>query len=86
VVKIEVPERVRTFVWMMRHGKILANKMKHAMNLCEPYCNRCNLHEETIIRVVRDCHIDMVVWIHLVPQQISNNFFSLQKHNGLIII
>jgi hypothetical protein len=75
--KLEVHERVRCFIWMARHGRLLTNQMKHNMRLGEPYCHRCSMQIESLLHVLRDCPLARVVWIHLVPMNLRRNFFDM---------
>ncbi|MCH83515.1 hypothetical protein A2U01_0004339 [Trifolium medium] len=36
--QLEVPERVRSFVWLVNHGKLLTNERKSKMNLGASEC------------------------------------------------
>jgi ribonuclease HI len=76
--KLEVHERVRCFIWVARHGRILTNKLKHNMRLGEPFCSHCTLQVESILHVLRDCPLARVVWIHLVPMNLRQNFFDME--------
>ncbi|PNY01104.1 hypothetical protein L195_g024392 [Trifolium pratense] len=79
ILKLEVNERVRCFVWLMSYGRLLTNHYKHKMHLGYPYCRRCSLQVETISHVMRDCPIARVVWMHIVPHKLRRNFFNTGK-------
>lgn len=45
--KLNVHEIIKTFLWLVAHGRILTNKRKHLMQLRTPFCNQCSLEVET---------------------------------------
>ncbi|MCH94327.1 putative non-LTR retroelement reverse transcriptase, partial [Trifolium medium] len=64
---INVPERVRTFIWMMLHGRLLTNVMKNKMGLSHAMCSFCRTVEETILHVMRDCPKANELWRGVIP-------------------
>jgi hypothetical protein len=60
--KIKVPERVRSFIWMAMHDRLLTNSNKSKMGICHAMCNYCGDVEETAIHVLRDCPTASNVW------------------------
>jgi ribonuclease HI len=73
--KLEVPERVRTFVWMVKHNRLLTNSLKSVMGLCHAMCLYCRDVEETILHVLRDCPIAKEVWMQVLPVASRGIFF-----------
>lgn len=75
--KLDVHERVRCFIWIVCHGRLITNKLKHLMNLSVLYCYRCTLQVESIMHVLRECPLAMVVWIHTVPMVLRSSFCTV---------
>ncbi|GAU31911.1 hypothetical protein TSUD_270960 [Trifolium subterraneum] len=65
--KLQVPERVRTFMWLVMHKRLLTNSLKSSMGLGHAMCNFCSDVEETIIHVMRDCPIAVNFWNQVIP-------------------
>lgn len=62
--KTPVQQRVRTFLWLILHNRLLcnANLMKRQI-LEDPRCKRCNLNEdETLLHLLRDCPTARHIW------------------------
>ncbi|CAN1120508.1 Putative ribonuclease H protein At1g65750 [Linum perenne] len=60
------PGRVQYFLWLAAQGKLLTNlerKRRHLTN--GGNCPRCDLDEESILHVLRDCSYARQVWDHL---------------------
>jgi hypothetical protein len=73
--KLNTPERVKT------HDRILTNGRKYKMGLGDNTCRYCGSIEETTLHALRDCPVlAMVVWIHLVHQDMRNQFFNSELH------
>jgi hypothetical protein len=53
--KLRVPERVRYFVWLMNHNRLLTNYNKSKMGLGNASCSLCGCVAETLLHVMRDC-------------------------------
>lgn len=45
--KCEVLERVRSFLWLMTHERLLTKERKHRMGLGDDLCNHCYIESET---------------------------------------
>lgn len=53
--KVDVPERVRSFLWIMIHDRLLTNKRKNTMGLRDSSCEHCGNVVESSLHVMRDC-------------------------------
>jgi hypothetical protein len=47
--KLKVPERVRAFIWLIKHGRLLTNERKNRMGLGTDRCDYCGDLPETIL-------------------------------------
>lgn len=74
--KLLVPERVRSFLWLVQHERLLTNLRKSRMGLGSQFCNHCNAVSECILHVLRDCPHAKTVWSHLLKHDGRGLFFS----------
>ena len=86
------PHRIQTFMWLAAHERILKifRRSKWGVGIL-PTCTSCGRHDETTLRVLRDCVQATQVWLRLVPSNFITSFFSfscrewiftnLNKHN-----
>ncbi|GAU10179.1 hypothetical protein TSUD_416550 [Trifolium subterraneum] len=63
--KIKCPERIRSFMWMAMHNRLLTNSLK----------------KETTIHVLRDCPKAVEVWTQVIPAQSRGPFFMGELHH-----
>ncbi|MCI57949.1 putative non-LTR retroelement reverse transcriptase, partial [Trifolium medium] len=61
---MEVAERVRVFVWLLKHNRLMTNARKHKMGLGSAACWWCNDTDETALHVLRDCPYAMALWMN----------------------
>jgi hypothetical protein len=74
--KMQVPERVKSFIWVLKHGRLLTNFWKSKMSLGSPSCCYCGDITETELHVLRDCPKCMHVWLNIVSDSTRDVFFS----------
>ncbi|KAK2422059.1 Polynucleotidyl transferase, ribonuclease H superfamily protein [Trifolium repens] len=74
--RLKVPERVRSFVWLVRHDRLLTNYRKSKMQLCEPWCNHCMDIVEDTMHVLRDCPLAKGVWCNLLNATARDSFYN----------
>lgn len=74
--KIKVQQRVKVFLWVMAHGKLLTNleRWRRKMASCS-LCERCSRAEEGVLHTIRDCKPAKEVWESLIPPDLVNDFF-----------
>jgi hypothetical protein len=65
--KLQVPERVRSFMWLVMHKRLLTNSIKNSMGLGHAMCNVCRDVEETLSHVLRDCPLAVNFWNQVIP-------------------
>lgn len=53
--RLGVPERVKSFLWLVLHGSLKTNERKNKMHLSTPYCIHCREQIETKQHVLIDC-------------------------------
>ncbi|CAL1359363.1 unnamed protein product [Linum trigynum] len=75
--KLQVPERVRCFAWLVAHNRISCNEQRVKRHLSSsPFCYRCPLQVETPLHALRDCPPAAYTWSRLVPAERQFSFFS----------
>jgi hypothetical protein len=67
ILKLMVPERVKTMLWMVVHNRLLTNDLKSRMGLGHGMCSYCGNIAETMIHVLRDCPVAMEFWNNTLP-------------------
>ncbi|KAF7806109.1 ribonuclease H [Senna tora] len=76
--KWPVHERIRSFIWLIAHGKILTNSHRLHRKLTDnAMCPRCGREEETALHALRDCDSVADLWMRFLNPQRWNAFFSL---------
>ncbi|MCH81163.1 RNA-directed DNA polymerase (Reverse transcriptase), partial [Trifolium medium] len=81
--RINACERVRAFVWLLKHGRLLTHYRKSKMNLGPPFCMFCEDEIETELHVLRDCSKSMAVWLNTVHDSDREAFFSVDFQQWL---
>ncbi|KAJ8762621.1 hypothetical protein K2173_008060 [Erythroxylum novogranatense] len=71
------PQRVKTFLWLLSHGKLLTNEAWLRRNLApSTSCPICQDHTKSILHAIRDCPKVREMWKSLVPRKAWEQFFS----------
>jgi ribonuclease HI len=81
--KLSVPERVKTFMWLVLHNRILTNELKSRMGLGHSMCTHCVNIEETVIHVLRDCPIAMEFWNNAIPTINRGSFYMREAQQWI---
>lgn len=64
--KVEAPEKVRVFIWLLLQNGIQVNEKRYACHLsASPACPRCSNPVEDRFHCLRDCPHSMEVWRRL---------------------
>jgi ribonuclease HI len=74
--KLNVPERVRSFMWLVRHDRLITNYRKNKMHIGDPWCNHCVDVVEDTLHVLRDCPLAKSVWCNLLNDEARDCFFT----------
>ncbi|CAN1173743.1 Putative ribonuclease H protein At1g65750 [Linum perenne] len=71
------PSRVRHFLWLVAHDRILTNAERRRRHLTDvAACQRCRAGIEDTLHVVRDCKLAREVWPLFIPPDLASHFFS----------
>lgn len=76
--KSVAPQRVRMFLWLVVHDRVMTNVNRMHRNLTDPSCRKCGMGEETTIHLLWDCEAAKRIWEQLVPAKHHTTFFTLQ--------
>ncbi|XP_058759648.1 uncharacterized protein LOC131632954 [Vicia villosa] len=74
--KLQVQERVRCFIWLINHERLLTNFRMHTLGLSNGECHLCGQVCETELHILRDCKFASRVWTNRVPVKIANEFYN----------
>lgn len=83
--KVVVPERYKTFVWLLKHDKLLTNESKSKKALGNASCKMCGYVSENTLHEVRDHSKSMQVWKSLVPSNLLGEFYKVDVRNWIMI-
>ncbi|KAF7806607.1 putative ribonuclease H protein At1g65750 family [Senna tora] len=73
------PEKVRCFLWLCRHDRIMTNVNRKKRKLAvSDQCSKCPLVTETTLHAIRDCSLAKPIWMRLVRSECWVEFFGLR--------
>ncbi|CAN1779029.1 Putative ribonuclease H protein At1g65750 [Linum perenne] len=79
------PNRVRFFLWLTAHNRLLTNVERKRRHLsAEEYCDHCRDAVEDTLHVLRDCRFARKLWVSILPPDRIPNFFSGTLQDWLI--
>jgi len=82
--KLQVPQRMRFFLWLTTHDRLLTNTHRVKRGLVDdPQCKGCLQEDEDRLHILRDCKYAREVWTKLVPADKQGAFFDQPLHNWL---
>ncbi|CAN1797288.1 Putative ribonuclease H protein At1g65750 [Linum perenne] len=71
------PSRIRFFLWLVAHDRLLTNAERKRRHLCAfDTCSRCSIAPEETIHVLRDCKFARDLWVSLIPPDKHHSFFA----------
>lgn len=81
---LNVPQRVRHFIWLVFKGRLFTNAKRCRRVLSEDHsCKLCGSVEESCLHVLRDCCKAKEVWKQLVLSRILVCFLSYSLEDWL---
>ncbi|KAF7837882.1 ribonuclease H [Senna tora] len=82
--KLHVPQRVRSFMWLLMHEKLLTNVERCRRRIADStVCDRCGGISEDIIHALRDCNKAKDIWLRLVKPSSWPEFFHLDLRDWI---
>ncbi|KAE8732068.1 hypothetical protein F3Y22_tig00002237pilonHSYRG00161 [Hibiscus syriacus] len=83
--KMQVPERIRCFLWLSLRDSLLTNAICHSRHLTDdPSCPVCGVHEGSALQVLRDCQNTKTLWTSIIMKCTVKNFFELPLQDWLL--
>lgn len=73
--RLGVPERVKSFLWLVLHGSLITKERKNKIHLRTPYCIHCREQIETKQHVLIDCSQALATWLNVVPTSMRRFFY-----------
>lgn len=74
--KLHVPERIRVFMWLASHKRLLTRDVSKRWDGTTGACPVCSRATEDQLHVLRDCPRATQLWRNLVPRPAWRKFFS----------
>lgn len=66
ILRLKVPERIKIFVWLLKHDRLLKNHSKSRKGVGAAACNLCGHITETTLHVYHECPRALKIsWIKL---------------------
>jgi len=63
--ELKLPEKIKFLVWLASHNSVPTLSLLNHRNIAPTAtCSRCNLHVESFLHCVRDCHYSTNIWQH----------------------
>lgn len=82
---LRVQTRIRYFLWLLAHDRLLTNKGPWRRGLApNPCCARCLADHEDGIHMVRDCEASREVWGQLRETWSMHEFYSAPLQEWLL--
>ncbi|CAN1787168.1 Putative ribonuclease H protein At1g65750 [Linum perenne] len=79
------PSRVRHFLWLVAHDRILTNVERRRRHLTDTNeCQRCRIGIEDTLHVIQDCRGAREVWSYFIPPDLNTYFFSNSLQDWLL--
>ncbi|KAL8159786.1 hypothetical protein V2J09_001323 [Rumex salicifolius] len=78
--RLRVSERIRMFLWIGVHGKLMTNAERFRRHFASsPTCSICGRGDETLLHIFRDCDKARDVWNILVDNRIMSDLHFFDK-------
>ncbi|KAL6272827.1 hypothetical protein ACE6H2_023519 [Prunus campanulata] len=76
--KLYLPPKLKTFLWLIGHGKILTNVQKEKRRLIANHnCQRYTSSHKTMEHICRGCRHALKVWSYIIIPPAMSHTFSL---------
>ncbi|KAL4354245.1 hypothetical protein GQ457_06G016820 [Hibiscus cannabinus] len=82
---LPIPERLRGFLWLALHNKLLSNVVRLQRHLTtDSACSICSFQDESLLHILRDCPSIHGLWSRLLRYHPQDEFFSYPLDEWLI--
>jgi hypothetical protein len=79
------PERIKLFLWKATHACLMTNMERFRRRMTtSKVCSRCNLHDESLLHVFRDCRSSISIWQNVNVQNRRSFFQERDWHQWLL--
>lgn len=83
--KAPVQQRIRVFMWLILHDRVLCNLNRARRHLTEdPKCKRCNNNQDESLHLLRDCPTSRNIWASVGGSANYPSFFIGDTNTWLI--
>lgn len=73
--KASVQQRVRAFLWLVCHNRIIGNLNRYKRSMTDnPSCAICDAPHESTMHLLRDCPAAKAIWRRLGGPGIKSHF------------
>ncbi|KAF7831789.1 putative ribonuclease H protein At1g65750 family [Senna tora] len=84
--KLQVPQRIRSFMWLCSHDKLLTNAERFRRKISsQDLCGRCGTKSEDTLHAVRDCTKVKNIWLRLVKPCFWPEFFNVKLREWIAL-
>jgi hypothetical protein len=83
--RLKVPKRVRAFVWIVKHNRLLTNERKHRMGLGSDICDFCRVSKDTTLHALRDRVLVRPLWLSVVDTAMRYQFVSSNLNDWIAL-
>lgn len=81
----EGPQRILQFLWLVLKERLLANAERFRRGMVgNPSCTLCDILEELVIHVLRDCRKARSAWNQVIPSSCAAVFFLPHYYLGCL--
>lgn len=82
--KLNVPNKIICFLWLVKHGKILCNAERRRRGFTDnDRCPNCMIWSETVEHLLRSCDEASAVWRRLLPRYEINKLMNVPFQHWL---
>ncbi|KAL4363421.1 hypothetical protein GQ457_04G013320 [Hibiscus cannabinus] len=75
---LQVPQRIRVFMWLVMREALLTNVERTRRHMAHSgLCRVCNREDEDVLHALRGCSRPRFVWLSMLPSSVSSLFMSL---------
>lgn len=78
---LEVHDKLRCFMWLLGHDRLLTNFDKSLKGLGGAECRLCGSVKEDTMHVFRDCPKALQLWRNKILESIKSDFFYMEIHD-----
>ncbi|GKA47117.1 LURP1-like domain-containing protein [Tanacetum coccineum] len=83
--KAPVFERIKMFIWLALHDRLLTNSQRVARRLTDdPRCTRCGADEEPLYHILRRCPLSYMIWNTLSTHPPNSSFWTLSLYEWIM--